>query len=144
MTKRTAYLSLLLVIAMIGLFTNLRGSTPSNDDPIKQTIARGALLVDVRSPEEFASGTAQGAINIPLDQLSHRAEELLEELRNKDSIVVFCRSGKRASRAKEILEQTGIRQVLNGGTWQHVQSLIEAIRQDQKDSTNLTLSSPLP
>lgn len=133
MIKRIVSLCLLLSIAMFGLFSPLRGNTPAEENLVKQAIAQGALLVDVRSPEEFASGSAQGAINIPLDQLSHRTEELREALQAKGAIVVFCRSGKRASSAKEILEQTGLSPIINGGTWQRVQGFIEAVAQDARD-----------
>lgn len=76
----------------------------------------GALLVDVRTPSEFAEGSAPGAINVPLDALPAR----LEELRGERPIVVFCRSGQRSARAEALLSRAGFTQVVNGGTWQSV------------------------
>jgi phage shock protein E len=75
-----------------------------------------AFLVDVRTPEEFAEGSAAGAVNIPLQEIGQR----LEEFKGKNQIVVFCRSGNRSSQAKSILEQNGFKNIINGGTWEQV------------------------
>jgi phage shock protein E len=80
-----------------------------------------ALLVDVRTPEEFAEGTAKGAVNIPLSEIGTR----LEELSGRESIVLFCRSGSRSAQALEILRQHGFRNAVNGGTWQQVDARIK-------------------
>ena len=50
------------------------------------------FLVDVRTPEEFNSGSVDGAINIPLSVL----EQELSQFKNKENIIVFCRSGARS------------------------------------------------
>ena len=77
---------------------------------IKQEVAKGALMVDVRTPEEFASGSVKGAINIPLNEVESR----INEFKRKPGVVVFCRSGNRSGQAKEILENNGIKNVING------------------------------
>lgn len=79
-----------------------------------------ALLVDVRTPAEFQDGSVEGAINIPVDQL----EGKLETIPHDREVVVFCRSGNRSSRAKSILVQHGYTGVINGGTWQEVNSVL--------------------
>jgi rhodanese-related sulfurtransferase len=92
-----------------------------NNDALAQIINNGAYLVDVRTPQEFAEGSAKGAINIPLDKVQSQ----LAKFKDKEHIVVFCRSGNRSSQAKSILEQNGFKNVTNGGTWQNVNSLIK-------------------
>lgn len=82
-----------------------------------------AFLVDVRTPEEFAQGSAKGAVNIPLDQVEKR----IGEFKNKEEIVVFCRSGNRSSQAESILKRNGVTHVFNGGTWQQVNEKIKAL-----------------
>ena len=77
---------------------------------IKHEVAKGALMVDVRTPEEFASGSVKGAINIPLNEVEIR----INEFKGKPAVVVFCRSGNRSGQAKEILENNGIKNVING------------------------------
>lgn len=74
------------------------------------------FLVDVRTPEEFAAGSVKGAVNIPLDQVESR----IAEFQGKDQIVVFCRSGNRSGQAIAILNEHGITNVKNGGSWEDV------------------------
>jgi rhodanese-related sulfurtransferase len=87
---------------------------------MKDIISKGAFLVDVRTPAEFAEGHVNGSVNIPLDQVQNQ----LAKFKNKENIVVFCRSGNRSSQAKSILEQNGFTNVTNGGTWQEVNQII--------------------
>lgn len=81
-----------------------------------------AFLVDVRTPGEFSEGSVPGAVNIPVDEISQR----LEEFKGKEQVVVFCRSGSRSSRAEGILTNNGIKNVVNGGTWQMVDELVKS------------------
>ncbi|MCS6967591.1 MAG: rhodanese-like domain-containing protein [Cytophagales bacterium] len=108
----------IVIIVMFSLFKNLFGQ--SEDKTLKAAIEEGAFLVDVRTPAEFAEGSAKGAVNIPLDQI----EKQLNAFKGKKHIVVFCRSGNRSSKAKAILEQHGFTNVINGGTWQNVNALV--------------------
>lgn len=91
-----------------------------NDSHLREAINNGAFLVDVRTPAEYAFGSVKGAVNIPLDRVF--AE--LYKFKEKKSIVVFCRSGARSSQMKTILEQHGIKHVINGGRWQQVNQLV--------------------
>ncbi|SRR5690554_5162845 len=83
-----------------------------NLSPLAVAIQEGAILVDVRSPEEFAEGSAEGAINIPLFSIPLR----IDELKSKRKIIVFCASGGRSEQAKMFLKQQGI-DCENGGCW---------------------------
>lgn len=104
----------------MGFFDRILNNSSVSDEKLKEIIKDGAYLVDVRSPGEFAGGSAEGAVNIPLDQIANRADEL----KGKEPIVVFCRSGNRSGQAKSILEQKGFKDVINGGTWEQVNNLI--------------------
>ncbi|MCP5207994.1 MAG: rhodanese-like domain-containing protein [Hahellaceae bacterium] len=66
-------------------------------------------IIDVRTPEEFASGHVPGAINIPLDDLSAHLPKLAS-LKDQP-VVVYCRSGRRAGVALERLAQEGFSQL---------------------------------
>ena len=79
---------------------------------VREKIKAGALVVDVRTPAEFASGAYQGAINIPLDQVEKR---LADFGARKHAIVVYCRTGNRSGQAKVILEKNGFSDVTTGG-----------------------------
>lgn len=117
--------ALWVVPAIIGLFLmfgflkQLLG-TPSSSE-LSEALGRGALLVDVRSESEFAAGSVPGAINIPLDEV----EASLSALEGYAPIVVFCRSGNRSAKARSILIEHGITDVVNGGAWQEVASALE-------------------
>jgi phage shock protein E len=83
-------------------------------------IKEAAFLVDVRTEDEFAEGHVNGSTNIPLDQVASQ----LEKFKEKEQIVIFCRSGNRSGQAKMILEQNGFKNVINGGTWQDVKAAV--------------------
>lgn len=71
-----------------------------------------AVLVDVRSPSEYATGHVQGAVNLPLDRL---ASEALAVLPDKAApLVLYCVSGARSEMAAQWLRQMGYTQVTNG------------------------------
>jgi len=72
---------------------------------LQQAKATDLLLLDVRTPGEFAAGHVPGAINIPHDQLASRLAELPAS-RDKP-LVVYCRTGRRAVLAEEVLRQGG-------------------------------------
>jgi phage shock protein E len=71
------------------------------------------VYVDVRTPEEYASGHVQGAINIPHTEMADRHGELAEY--RDDELVLYCRSGRRSGIAKGILDGAGFDNVMNGG-----------------------------
>jgi len=73
----------------------------------------GAVCVDVRSLDEFASGNAPGTINIPLQELGNR----LDEISRLSPVVLCCASGTRSGMAKLLLLKNGYRNVHNIGTW---------------------------
>lgn len=73
----------------------------------------GAVFVDVRSEAEFASASAPGTINIPLQELGSR----LGEIPKSSPVVLCCASGTRSGIAKLMLKKRGYRQVHNIGTW---------------------------
>ena len=75
--------------------------------------SEGAVLVDVRSAAEFASGNAPGTINIPLPELGSR----LAEIPKTSPVVVCCASGTRSGMAKMLLRKNGYSNVHNIGTW---------------------------
>ncbi len=69
------------------------------------------LLVDVRTPQEFNSGYIDGAVNIPLQELAQRADEIPTD----QPVVLYCRSGSRSSNAARMLSKAGYEQVYDLG-----------------------------
>lgn len=62
-----------------------------------------SYLLDVRTPEEFAEGHIHGAINIPVQALASRIDEVPVDV----PVVVYCRSGRRAQAAASLLRARG-------------------------------------
>lgn len=102
----------------MGFFSAVLGKTDNSQ--LSEIIKDGAFLVDVRTPAEFSAGSVREAVNIPLDKVQIQ----LSKFKDKKNIVVFCRSGNRSSQAKNILEQNGFQNVINGGTWENVHQLL--------------------
>lgn len=73
----------------------------------------GPLVIDVRSPMEFAMGAYPGAINLDLDELPSRIREIADTDRE---IVLYCASGARSSYGQRVLAQLGYTNVRNGGS----------------------------
>lgn len=69
----------------------------------RERVTNGAVLLDVRTAEEFAAGHIPGARNIPVQELATRMGEL-EKWR---SVVVYCRSGARSATASGMLKKAG-------------------------------------
>lgn len=103
---------------MLGIFKRL--FTTQNSPELKETLAAGALLLDVRSTGEFASGNIKGSVNIPVDKLSSQVPLLKKD----KPIVVYCRSGARSMAAKAILEKKGFKNIVDGGSIITVNKLI--------------------
>lgn len=103
---------MLKILPLVLLFLPLRAFSAGDDISAKNLLIRMAaerppVILDVRSPEEYASGHVPGAINIPHDQIQARLSELDDQ--RGEEIVVYCRSGKRAGIASEILSDSGFR-----------------------------------
>jgi phage shock protein E len=76
-------------------------------------LKEGALIVDVRSPEEFSNGNVKGSVNIPLQEIHYKADGLKKE----QTILVCCVSGNRSGMATNILKGKGFKNVINAGPW---------------------------
>ncbi|MBS1755418.1 MAG: rhodanese-like domain-containing protein [Bacteroidetes bacterium] len=103
----------------MNLINQLFGGAVKNN--LAQLIEEGAFLVDVRTPGEFAGGHVKGSVNIPLDKVSSQ----IAKFKNKKNIIVFCQSGGRSAQAKNILQQYGITDVTNGGSWNNVNRFVK-------------------
>jgi rhodanese-related sulfurtransferase len=77
-------------------------------------------LIDVRTPLEFNSGNVKGSINIPMNEVPQR----LDEIRELEPMIVFCKSGVRSQKVLEFLKDNGIVEVENGGGWMEVNASV--------------------
>ena len=110
----------ILVAFSILLFRNAQAQETLSPEQALKKVSSGAILLDVRSPGEFASGHVEGALNIPHDQISGRLGELLKYKGNE--IVLYCRSGRRSGLAQAQLTKEGFRSTYNAGGISALQS----------------------
>jgi len=75
---------------------------------------RPAVIIDVRTPEEFAAGHVDGALNIPYEQIVGGVQSI-RNLQKDSPILLYCRSGRRSAIARASLEQQGYKRVMDGG-----------------------------
>jgi len=98
---------------MITAIKNLLGLGPKVD--YAELVKQGAIILDVRSKDEYTSGHIRGSVNIPVNRLTDN----LKKLKAKDKpIITCCASGMRSASAKGILKSNGYSNVHNGGAWQ--------------------------
>jgi phage shock protein E len=113
--------TVILVTLIVMAFIQYNNTTIKKENELlSKAIQAGAVLVDVRTPEEYQEGSVRGAINIPLDSIKNH----FDEFKQHSQIILFCRTGNRSGTAKRILETEGFRNILNGGPWDRVQKVL--------------------
>jgi phage shock protein E len=101
---------------MLNLFKKLLGIGPPVD--FEAWKAKGAIILDVRTADEFKRGHIKGALNVPLQDLPKSGK-----LKNKNQpIITCCASGMRSAAAAATLQKAGFTEVMNGGGWQSLQN----------------------
>ena len=80
------------------------------------------IIIDVRSPMEFMCGNVSGSINIPLQEIPQRIDEIKEM---GSAIILCCASGARSGNAMQYLKSCGI-ECENGGGWMEVNYQIQS------------------
>lgn len=76
--------------------------------------AQGAVIIDVRTPDEYKRGHAPGSMNVPLSQLDGKLKKIKALSK---PVITCCASGMRSSSAASKLKSEGI-DAINGGAWQ--------------------------
>jgi len=104
----------------MGFLSSLFGQGTSKEE-IKSMIAAGAVIIDVRSSQEFQGGHVAGSKNIPLQTIGNKAQEIKKLGK---PLVLCCASGMRSGQAEKMLQSKGIN-CKNAGGWKTVNSLIE-------------------
>lgn len=103
---------ILATIALaLGLAAGLTACAPASPP---ETLDAAAVVIDVRTPAEYAAGHLEGAVNI--DVQSPDFEALVEQLDPEGSYYVYCRSGNRSAQAIERMTALGFGDLVNGGS----------------------------
>ena len=103
----------------MGLFDWLFGASKKKEQ-LKEMLTKGAVIIDVRSKGEFASGHVKNSTNIPLDNISANITKIKGLGK---PIILCCASGMRSGSATRILKSSGITDVMNAGSWYTLNNL---------------------
>ncbi|HRB70756.1 rhodanese-like domain-containing protein [Flavobacterium sp. WV_118_3] len=90
----------------------------NKNEMIREFVAKGAIILDVRTPEEFAGGHISNSKNIPLQRIT---TEIATIKKWNKPVITCCRSGMRSAQAATVLKQNNI-EVINGGGWNSLES----------------------
>ncbi len=85
--------------------------TKLNQEEIKKRIEQGAILVDVRSPQEFGEGHLENAISLPEYEIKQKAKKIIPN--KSQDIIVYCSTGHRSEKAQKTLQALGYEKVYN-------------------------------
>jgi phage shock protein E len=86
-----------------------------------QFTKENSTVLDVRSQGEFMMGHVEGSVNIPLQEIPQRADEIKNL---KGTVLLCCASGNRSGQAEMYLKSLGLTNVRNAGSWMDVEDFI--------------------
>ena len=123
MQRNSKYFLLLLIFlgasnCSLSIGTSSQGTSftsSSEKSSTRALIDSGALVVDVRTPEEYKNEHLPGAVNVPHTLVLQSLEKFGSNKHRP--IVVYCKSGRRAELARGELSQAGYTAVTNGGAF---------------------------
>ena len=108
----------LLIVALFAIKRLRQVSTGK----ARELLGAGALVLDVRSSDEFSTNHVPKAVNLPLEQVQRRIGDLAKE--HSQPILVHCLSGTRSAMACRILRGLGYTEVHNLGSLGRARSLV--------------------
>lgn len=103
----------LIAAAIVAFFGYRYWRTMQTKKLLPEYLDKGAVIVDVRSSEEFRAGSNPKSINIPLGELAQK----LQTLDKSKPVILCCASGARSGMAVSILKENGFKDVINAGAW---------------------------
>ena len=121
--KKTLSLAAIALLASLPVAVSAHGQhsrkpAQQQSRPRHAPARQEAVWIDVRTPEEYAAGHLENAKNIPHDQIG---QQIAAHVPNKNTpINLYCRSGRRAEAAKQVLESMGYTNVQNRGGYEQL------------------------
>jgi phage shock protein E len=113
---------LLLMVAGLSCGAGLLLASGINREQVRAWQEKGAVVIDVRTPEEYQSGHLTGSTNVPLAEIEGRIAKVAPD--KSKPILLHCQSGGRSSRAEALLEKQGYTEVHNLGGYKDAQKLL--------------------
>ncbi|QYK02681.1 rhodanese-like domain-containing protein [Shewanella psychrotolerans] len=118
LVKQFNTLIALLFLAVVSLSAPSVAAETDAQTTAWKMINNGALIIDVRTPEEFHQGHLDNAVNIPYESIS--TEFTKRKIAKDQPVVVYCRSGRRSSIAQSSLIELGYSNIHNGGGYEQL------------------------
>ncbi len=116
---KTLLIALAVLLVLYLSYRTYRILTLTNG--LDKILAKGAVVLDVRTETEYKTGHIKGAVNIPLSHLHEGAVPF----DTSTVIITCCSHGLRSVKAMKVLQSRGFRHVYNGGTWNDLEKIIE-------------------
>jgi phage shock protein E len=118
------WITILIVAAVVAAFLLLRQSNLISEEAARSYLKQGAMIIDVRSAEEFRSGHLPGAINIPVNELE---PQIPARVPNQQTVLLLhCQSGVRSGMGKRVLTKLGYSKVFNLGSYTRAEKILRA------------------
>ncbi len=109
-----------ILILTVYVVLNRRGQI--SFEKARQEVERGALVVDVRSVREYASGHIPGTLHVPLDQIQ---QVMPKQAADKTRVILLhCASGMRSGMARSLLKKMGYTRVFNLGSYRRAERVV--------------------
>jgi len=112
----------IIIIAAIIIFFLLKRLGQVSPKKARELKAAGAVIIDVRTTEEFAGGHVAGAVNVPLDQLGEKIESVVPD--RQQPVLIYCLSGTRSALARRILLSKNYCEIHNLGSIYRARSIL--------------------
>lgn len=113
----------IVAVVVVVVFWTLKRASFVSAEAARGYLAKGALVIDVRSPDEFRGRSVPGAINIPLGQLR---DGIGRQVKDKSQVLlVHCLSGGRSAVAQHQLKGMGYVNVHNLGSLSRAQEIVQ-------------------
>ena len=119
------YLPFIIIALALGALFLVKQRSFAGAGQVKSFLQHGAKVIDVRTPEEYASGHLPGALNIPFHDLR---TQITRHIPNPDQpLLLHCLSGVRSAMGKRTLQSMGYTRVLNLGSYARAQKLLKLL-----------------
>ncbi|HKM96239.1 MAG TPA: thiosulfate sulfurtransferase PspE [Buttiauxella sp.] len=83
--------------------------------------------IDVRAPEQYKETHVEGAVNIPLEQIGQRIQEVSQD--KNDTLHLYCNTGNKSGKAETLLKEMGYKNVVNDGGLKNVEKTQIMVKQ---------------
>jgi phage shock protein E len=116
---------IIALLAAVGSFV-LAAKAEITEEQAREHLKRGAIVVDVRTVEEFKTSHLTNVVNIPLDQVTVKIPQLVTN--KSDVVLLHCRSGRRSGIAEGQLRGLGYTNVFNIGSFEKAAQCLDQVK----------------